>query len=105
VLRVSALPERVMSRRNEPRHVTNGRICSVCEQVKQFLLIRWFDPEYVDERDEIGVSAIVVMKSLQLLREKSLPILAFCAYQGEDCDAHRGAELADEQLAGVANSG
>jgi hypothetical protein len=53
-----------MSRRNEPWHVTNGRICSVCEQVKQFLLIRWFDREYVDERDEIGVSAIVVMKSL-----------------------------------------
>src|SRR5664279_6520211 len=29
-------------------------------------------------------SAIVVMKSLQRLREKSLPILTFCAYQDED---------------------
>jgi len=42
-------------RRDEPWRVTNGCICSACEYVKQFLLIRWFDREYVDERDETCV--------------------------------------------------
>jgi hypothetical protein len=47
----------VMSRRNEPWHVTNGRICSVCEQVKQFLLIRWFDREYGSIEFQVGCRA------------------------------------------------
>src|SRR5882672_11680437 len=42
-------------RRDEPWHITNGCIGSACEYVNQFLLIRWFDREYVDERNDTCV--------------------------------------------------
>src|ERR1017187_8605188 len=42
-------------RRDEPWHITNGCIGSACEYVNQFLLIRWFDRQYVDERNDTCV--------------------------------------------------
>jgi transposase len=42
-------------RQDDPWHVTNRCISGACEQVKQLLLIRWFDREYVDERDETAL--------------------------------------------------
>src|ERR1039457_596736 len=42
-------------RRDEPWHITNGCIGSACEYVNQFLLIRWFHREYVDERNDTCV--------------------------------------------------
>src|SRR5664279_2508539 len=42
-------------RRDEPWHITNGCIGSACEYVNQSLLIRWFDREYVDERNDTCV--------------------------------------------------
>ena len=42
-------------RRDEPWHITNGCIGSACEYVNQFLLIRWFDRKYVDERNDTCV--------------------------------------------------
>src|SRR5258705_11210028 len=41
--------------RDKSWHVTNGRIGSAREYGKQFLLIRWFDREDADERDELCV--------------------------------------------------
>ena len=42
-------------RRDEPRHVTNGGVGRAREYVEQLLLVRRFDREHVDERDEARV--------------------------------------------------
>jgi hypothetical protein len=71
-------------RRDEPWHITNGRIGSAREYVNQAPLIRWFDREYVDERDETCVLGNRSHERSPATGREIVLALEFYANQDED---------------------